>query len=220
MLQKSTIEFLKNLKENNNKEWFDANRKIYEAVKADFLGLVAQNLKDIEKLDARFAEVDPKKCIFRINRDVRFSKDKSPYKTNMGAGYSPGGKNSPFAAYYFHLEPGNSFIGGGLWMPEAEQLKKVRQEIDYNYKDFKKIVENKKFVATYTGLSSEDMLKNPPKGYEIENPAIEYLKRKSFVSSHPIKDSDLTDKNLSKIIKESFTTLQPLISFINTAIAD
>jgi len=155
--------------------------------------------------------------MFRINRDVRFSKDKSPYKTNMGAYINRGGKKSVFAGYYFHCEPGQSFVGGGLWMPMPPELSKVRQEIDYNLDGFKKIVTSKKFKAVYKDLSheAEYVLSRVPKGYETTNPAAEYLKMKSFVSMASLKDSDLTSKDLVKKTTTAFEALQPLIDFIN-----
>lgn len=220
MLQSSTLSFLKKLKKNNNKPWFDANKKEYELAKQDFINLVEDTLKELSKKDIRFGELEAKKCIFRINRDVRFSKDKSPYKTNFGASFIIGGKKSPLAGFYIHLEPGNSFMGGGLWMPEPESLKKMRQEIDYNFKEFKTIVEGKAFKAHFGSLAMEDALKNPPKGYDAENPAIEYLKLKHYVTSRRYSDETLLDKGILKEISKSFNTILPLISFINRAISD
>ena len=220
MLQSSTIKFLQNLKQNNHKDWFDANRKVYEIAKADYLQFVGEVLKGLCKNDETLAFLQPKDCTFRINRDVRFSKNKAPYKTNMGAGFSKGGKKMMLAGYYFHCEPSASFIAGGVWMPMAPELKKVRQEIDYSYDEFNKLVTNKKFVAKFGSLEyGEDVvLKRAPKGYEENNPAIEYLKLKSFIASTPISDKDLTSKDLVKKIVEDSAVLQPLIYFINRGI--
>lgn len=219
MLQPSTIKFLKDLKKNNTKEWFDVNRKSYENAKQDFLELTTEVLKGIAAKDETLAHIEPKKCVFRINRDVRFSKDKSPYKTNMGMSIAKGGKNSLSAGYYFHLEPGACFIGGGLYMAMPDEVKKLRQEIDYNWTEFNKIITNKKFVATFTALnkSAEFTLVRPPKGYDENNPAIEYIKLKSWIAGASLSDEDLTDKNLSKKIIATFETLKPLIDFINRA---
>ncbi|QEC68451.1 DUF2461 domain-containing protein [Panacibacter ginsenosidivorans] len=223
MLQPATIKFLKDLKKNNTKEWFDKNRKLYEAAKADFAEIVQSAIDKFGKKDETIATLIAKDCMFRINRDVRFSKDKSPYKTNMGASINKAGKKAwNTAGYYFHLEPGGSFVGGGLYMPEPGILKKVRQEIDYNFNDFKKIIGNKKFAFTYKDLdhSSEMKLSRPPKDYEAENPAIEYIKLKSFIAMAPITDTELTDKNLVKKIADAFEALQPLINFLNHAIEE
>jgi hypothetical protein len=160
----------------------------------------------------------PKQCVFRINRDVRFSKNKEPYKNNFGASFSKGAKKINAAGYYFHLEPGASFLGGGLWMPEAPDLQKIRQEIDYSFKEFKGILGNAKFKNTFGTLSTEAKLSRPPKGYDIENPAIEYLKLKSFTAIVPIADKDLWDVNIVKQSLTVFKTLSPLVHFLNRAI--
>lgn len=220
MLQPATIKFLKDLKKNNQRDWFEANRKHYEAAKTDFVSHVQNVIDRFGKNDEEIASLKAKDCVFRINRDVRFSKDKSPYKSNMGASFIKGGKKSVLAGYYFHCEPGSSFVGGGLWMPEVDGLKKLRQEIDYNFDEFKKIIGSKKFVATYKELSDSEgtRLSRPPKGYEADNPAIEYIKLKSFVAVTPVSDAELTDKNLVKKITDAFETLQPFIAFVNRAL--
>lgn len=222
MLQVSTIKFLKDLKKNNSKEWFDKNRKIYEYAKEDFASLVTNVIEQFGKKEEAIGLLTAKDCMFRINRDVRFSKDKSPYKTNMGASFSKGGKKSTLAGYYFHCEPGQAFIGGGLWMPDANVVKKVRQEIDYNFTEFSKIIKNKKFVAQYKGLeiTKETSLSREPKGYEKDNPAIEYIKLKSWLAMAPLTDTDLTDKTLTKKIVTAFEALQPLITFLNSALVE
>lgn len=220
MIQNATIQFLKDLKLNNHKDWFDANRKVYEAAKADYLQLVSHVLKGLVFNDESLALLQPKDCTFRINRDVRFSKNKAPYKTNMGAGFSKGGKKMMLGGYYFHCEPGASFIAGGIWMPMAPELKKVRQEIDYCLEEFKDIVTSKPFIKAFGGLEhGEDViLKRAPKGYEEHNPAIEYLKLKSFIASTPITDADLTSPKLVQKIVDTCAIIQPLIHFINRGI--
>jgi len=221
MLQAATIKFLKDLKKNNHKEWFDANRKQYDAAKEDFAGLIKKVIEMHGKKDETIASLQPKDCVFRINRDIRFSKDKTPYKTNFGASINRGGKKSVFSGYYFHCEPGGeSFVGGGLWMPEPEDLKKVRQEIDYSFAEFKKIITSKKFTGVYKELyKGEDILLNrEPKGYEKDNPAIEFIKLKAFIAMQPLTEADLVGKDLLKKIGTAYETLQPLIMFINRAL--
>ncbi|BAV09301.1 TIGR02453 family protein [Filimonas lacunae] len=221
MLQASTLQFLKGLKKNNAKEWFDGHRKEYDAAKGDFAALVKEIIEQHGKKDATIAELEAKQCVFRINRDVRFSKDKAPYKSNFGASFKRDGKKSVYAGYYIHVEPGgNSFIGGGLWMPEPDALKKVRQEIDYCLEEFEGIVKSKKFIKVYNGLENADDLKlsRPPKGYELDNPAIEYLKFKSFIASCPVNDEDLLSKGFPKKVLEAFETIQPLLDFINRSV--
>ncbi len=223
MLQNSTLTFLKNLKKNNHKTWFDTNRKTYDVAKADYADLVNEVIKGLGKKDASIASLSAKECVFRINRDVRFSKNKDPYKTNMGMYLSRGGKKSIFSGYYFHLEPGGkSFAAGGLWMPEADVIKKVRQEIDYNWDEFNKIIHHKKFISSYKALQREEgmTLSREPKGYEKDNPAIEYIKLKSWVATTPFTDAQLTSNNLAKDIVAAFEVLQPLILFLNKAVEE
>jgi len=220
MLQATTLKFLKELKKNNNREWFEANRKKYEAAKADFEALVASVLEKMSKTNETIAHLTPKECVFRINRDVRFSKDKSPYKTNMALYISKGGKKVLNAGYYFHCEPGGPFVGGGVWQPMSPELKKIRQEIDYNWDEFEKIVQHKKFKAAFVELErgSDVLLTRPPKGYDDDNPAIEYLKLKSFIASAKFSDEDLLSKDLAKKIVTHFETMRPLVDFLNRAL--
>jgi len=220
MLQLSTLKFLKDLKKNNNKLWFDAHRNEYEKSKKDFEQFIQLVIDKHSKNDPSIKNLVAKNCLFRINRDVRFSKDKSPYKTNFGASINKGGKKAMTAGYYFHLEPGQGFTGGGIWMPMPEDLKKVRQEIDYNLPEFKKIIGSKKFKSVYGDLSrdAEYTLSRVPKGYEPDNPAAEYLKFKSFIAVIQIKDTDLTSNKLIKKTLTSFEALRPLVEFINHAI--
>ncbi len=220
MLQSSTINFIKNLGKNNNKPWFETNRAIYDNAREDFEKLVAGVIQEFGKTDEDIAPLIAKKCVFRQYRDVRFSKDKTPYKNNMGASFDKGGKKSGLAGYYLHVEPGNkSFVGGGIWMPEAEQLKKVRQEIDYNWNDFSKMIKTPAFKKNFGDLHfGEYQLSREPKGYDKENPAIEYLKLKSFVTGKTLKDEELLLKNLLPTITSTFKALMPLINFINRSL--
>ncbi len=218
MFQTSTIKFLKDLKKNNNKPWIDKNRDSYLNAKKDFENLTQGLIKQTSLFDPEIKELPVKDCTFRLNRDIRFSKDKTPYKINMGASLNRGGKKSIFAGYYFHLQPGGkSFAGGGLWMPMAPDLKKVRQEIDYCFDELKSILGNKKFISQYGFLESTDDIKlsNLPRGYSKDNPATEYLKLKSFLALKPISDKELTDDSLIKKTTDTFAALMPLIRFIN-----
>ncbi len=218
MIHTETVKFLKALKKNNSKEWFDQNRKTYEQAKENYLDFVGEILGRMKKIDTTLADLEPKQCVFRINRDVRFSKNKDPYKTNMGASFSKGGKKIQCAGYYFHLEPGESFIGGGFWMPMAPELNKIRQEIDYNVEAFNKIINKKKFKDIFGSLSESEKLSRPPKGYEAENPAIELLKLKSFIVMKAVKDTEITSKELANKVVDQFETMMPLVDFLNRAI--
>jgi len=220
MLQPATLKFLKSLKKNNNKPWFDAHRGEYESSRADFARFIQEIIDAHGKKDSSIKNLTAKDCLFRINRDIRFSKDKSPYKTNFGASINAAGKSSwTHAGYYFHLEPGKSFTGGGIYMPPTDALNKLRQEIDYSYDDFKKIIQNKNFRAVYKDVdkSKEYMLSRVPKGYDPGNPAADYLRLKSFIAWIAINDEDLVSKTLVKKILKAFEALQPMIRFINQA---
>lgn len=217
MLKPSTLKFIKDLKKNNNKAWFDDNRKKYEDAKADFICFVENLIAAVSKFDPAVSSLKPKECIFRINRDVRFSKDKSPYKTNMGTYINPGGKKANTPGYYFHCEPGQNFAAGGLYVPEPAVLAKVRQEIDYNFDEWKKIISNKHFKKYFPKIDGIEILSRPPKGYGSDNPAIEFLKMKSFIVSTPLTDAQLTNKGLIKELSSIFETMKPMINFLNQA---
>jgi uncharacterized protein (TIGR02453 family) len=221
MLQPSALKFLKDLKKNNNKPWFDLHRKEYEAAKNDFVNFIQQVIDKHSKNDKTISNIKAKDCLFRINRDIRFSKDKSPYKSNFGASINKGGRKAMNSAgYYFHLEPGQLFVGGGIYQPMPDELNKVRQELDYCFDEFKKIIAAKRFKSIYGDLdkSKEFLLSRVPKGYEADNPAAEYLKLKSYIAMVKLSDKDVVSKDLLKKTVEAFETLQPLINFINRSI--
>jgi len=217
MLQSSTLKFIRDLKKNNNKPWFDAHRKQYEAARNDFEFFIQSVLDRHSKNDPDLKELTAKKCMFRINRDIRFAKDKSPYKTNFGASMDKGGRKSGLAGYYFHLEPGKSFLGGGIWMPQPDYLRKIRQEIDCCLDEFTKILSAKKFKAVYKELYiGEDIqLTKVPQGFEKDSPAAEYLKFKSWLVLADINDSTLTSKDLLNKTVEAFSVMQPFVKFLN-----
>jgi uncharacterized protein (TIGR02453 family) len=220
MLNKSTLSFLKNLAKHNNREWMQSNRGAYEAARADFLQFTQQVLTGFAKYEPDLLPLQPKDCVFRQNRDVRFSADKSPYKINMGAAFSKGGKKSILSGYYFHLEPGKSFVGGGLWMPDKVLVQKVRQEIDYCWDEWQLMIKHKSFQKHYGDFSREPemVLQREPKGYDKNNPAIAYLKMKSWVATQPLSDAALTEPNLVKSVIDAFKALQPYVHFMNRAI--
>lgn len=217
MLQASTLKFLLQLASNNNKPWFDAHRDQYEMARTDFEKLAERVKQLLTPLVPELAEQQTKHCIFRIYKDVRFSKDKTPYKAHLSAYFSKGGRKYEGAGYYLHIEPGKSFVAGGLWMPSTALLKSVRQEIDYNFEEFKKIVESKMF-RKYFGKLAEDKLKTLPKGYEASNPAIEYLKYKSFIAEHSFSDDDVLHQNFATACHRAFSAMQPLVDFINRSL--
>lgn len=220
MIQQATIKFLRSLDKNNNKPWFDAHRKEYETARNDFGNFIQDVIDIFGKKDSSIAALSAKECMFRINRDIRFSKDKTPYKKNFAASINRGGKKSVFAGYYFHLEPGNTFVGGGIWMPMPAETQKIRQEIDYCLSEFQQIISSKKFKTLYGDLDSdaEITLINVPKGYSKENPAAKYLKLKSWIAMRKIEDKELSSKDLAKNTVEALSAIQPLLNFLNRAV--
>lgn len=219
MLQPSTITFLRGLKRHNDKTWFDAHKHQYQAAKADFDALAEQIIAGLGKNDPDIASLRVKDCVFRIYKDVRFSKDKTPYKTHFAAGINKGGKRVHFPGYYFHAEPGGlTYCGGGIWRPGGPELKKIRQEIDYNHDEFLSIIRAPKFIRLFGRLEDEDSLVRPPQGYGEDNPALEYLKMRNYIAGTGFTDDVLTSRSLVKKITTTFETMKPFIDFLGRAL--
>jgi len=214
------LKFLKDLARHNDREWFGKNKGRYLEAKLAFEALVGTLLVELVKFDDGLAALDPKNLPFRIYRDVRFSKDKRPYKTNMGAGFSPNGKLVQEPGYYLHIEPGNkSFVAGGIYMPDAANLAKIRQEIDYHPEGLDKIMKTKKFHSLFAGFDEFDKLKTAPKGYPKDHPQIEWLKLKSFIVTGSFTDKEATDKKFISRAATVCKEIKPLNDFIREAIA-
>jgi len=216
MLQKSTLDFLKALKKNNDRDWFEKNRAKYEVAREDFTEFVNTLITELSKQDSSLKGETSKDSVFRIYRDVRFSKNKDPYKTNFGAVVCDGGRKSDKACFYIQVEPGTSFIAGGRWMPSPEHLKEIRQEIFYNLKDFKKILSDKTFKKYFKTLS-DTKLKLAPKGFDKNFSDIELLKYTSFIVETPVNDKQLMSKSLIKYCSVVYKAMMPLLSFLNGA---
>ena len=216
MVLKELLSFLKELKANNEKAWFDAHKKQYESLRKEWILLVEQAIKKVGAFDKDVALLEPKKCIFRINRDIRFSKDKSPYKTNFGMSLSKIGKKDNFCGYYLHIEPGNSFVAGGVYLPMPDKLAAIRQEIDYNLDAFESIVGKADFKSSFGKLSGES-LQRPPKGYDINNPALPYLKLKSFIAEKKFSDKEVCAPDFTDQVYASFKKMYPLTQFLSAA---
>ncbi|HVS97977.1 MAG TPA: DUF2461 domain-containing protein [Puia sp.] len=219
MPQASTLKFLRDLKKNNNKPWFEKNRSAYQDAKEDVERFAEKVIEGLARIDPAIAALQPKDCTFRIYRDVRFSRDKSPYKTNMGAYLNKGGKRSPTAGYYVHFEPGRCFAAGGLWMPMPADLARVRQEIDYNFSEWQDILRSRAFKKYFPeGMSQEDILSRPPKGYSDENPAIQYLKLKSFIVTRKFADAEVLSPSFLKQLLRTYEPVKELVYFLNRSI--
>ena len=203
------LKFLGSLEKNNNKEWFDANKKIYQEARGVFMDLVNEVIEGISKFDGRLAGVEAKNCVFRINRDIRFSNDKTPYKTNFGALMGDKGKKSEGTGYYIHIKPGASFVGGGVYMPPTDKLAAIRQEIDYNPDELNKLINSNDFKETF-GEIRGDALKTAPKGYPKDHPNIELLRLKSFYVVKEYKDKDVT---VDGFFKDAIATYKKAMKF-------
>lgn len=220
MINKDTLSFLSNLKRNNHKTWFDENRKTYQEARTNFLDVIGQLIKGLSELDHDIAmsNLEPKRCIMRINRDIRFSKDKTPYKTNLFTYINRGGKKSSFAGYYLSIDSDGSFYGGGIYMPEAAVLSKIRQEIDYQFEEWNGIVQNIDLVAKYGEVKPSGQLVRPPKGYEKDNPAIEWIKYKGYYTQRMLAPNDVLNNGFVNEVLAGFKVVKPVIDFINRAI--
>jgi uncharacterized protein (TIGR02453 family) len=219
MIPATLLPFLKDLRDHNQKEWMDENRKRYESNKSSFELLVEKLIAEIARFDNSISELKPKQCTFRINRDIRFSKNKSPYKTNFAAYFNPNGKQNSGAGYYLHIEPGNCFLAGGIWMPESNELSKIRQEIDYNVDELNALLKKSDFKKQFeSGFNQSDKLVRAPKGYEEDNEAIEYLKLKSYIVQKNIETSELISTDFKKKLIGIMKAGKPLVTFINKSL--
>lgn len=214
---KPTLDFLRALQAHNNKPWFQAHRDEYAAARRayeDFIDDFIQEFRSIED----FENLSAKDCVFRIYRDVRFSKDKAPYKINMGASIALGGKHSLRAPYYIHIEPPNqSFLAGGAYMPTPDQLAAIRRAIDRAPSGLKAAIGSQPFKKYFGSLTGEK-LKTPPRGYPADHPEIELLKYKQFITGHALTDKDVLSPRLLAHAVEVFAALKPLLDWLNDAV--
>lgn len=218
MITSATLDFLTELAAHNERTWFEANKKRYEAAKKEVAATVDALIAGMTAHDANLAGLEGKQSLFRIFRDVRFGHDKSPYKTNMGAWMAQGGRKSIFAGYYLHIEPGGkSFLAGGSYMPEAPVLKAIRDDIDYQPEVFQAIVEAPQFKA-YFGKLEGETLRTAPKGYAKDHPGIEFLKHKSFVVTRHLSDADVRAPGFIQEAVATYAAMVPLTAFLNRAI--
>ena len=218
IIEKSTLDFLADLAKHNDREWFAANRKRYESAKKDFELFVQSVIEKLLPDNPILKGLEAKSCIFRINRDIRFSKDKSIYKTNFGAFIVRGGRRNgdKYPGYYIHLEPGgNSMIAGGSYMPPMPWLSNIREKIGDEGDKFLKIVRNSEFVKFFGELDGEK-LKSAPKGFSNDHKYIEYLRMKSFVAVRMITDREVTSGGYMDLVLKGFSLMKPLNDFLDT----
>jgi uncharacterized protein (TIGR02453 family) len=220
MLSKKTFAFLKALKENNEREWFQAHKAEYLEAKEEFEALVAELIQRIAAFDKSVQGLDARKCTFRIFRDARFAKDKSPYKTNFGAHISAAEKRfHEGAGYYLHVEPGNCFLGGGAYMPSPRWLKAIRNAIAEDGKFFRRLITAPAFKSRFGAMQGET-LKRAPQGFPEEHPHIDLLKHKGFLAMRGLKDAEVLSPGFAKDAAASFKALQPFERFLNDVLED
>ena len=214
---RDTLSFLRDLRVNNNKPWFDANRKRYEVARAHFEDFIAELILATGEFDD-LAGVTPKECMFRINRDIRFSPDKTPYKISMSGVIGKGGRKQTAGGYYVHIEPDNhSLIAGGLYSPSSRELEKMRCAIAEDSRKFKTIIHKADFTRHFGSLHGE-ALKTAPQGYPKDHPDIELLRMKQFVAQHSLSDEDVLSPNLTANLVGMFKVLKPFLAYIQTAL--
>lgn len=215
------LNFLKELSQNNNREWFHSNRDLYLSAKEEVEKFVQSISMPLTAIDPELSGyTDPQTAMFRIFRDIRFSPDKTPYKDYFGIFFAKGGRKVHYPGYYLHIQPESSLVCGGLWMPDSDMLKAVRQEIIYNTDRLQEIITEKNFKKFYGSIDSDLMLKNIPRGYPKDFPFPEYLRTKSFTFSTPLSNEDLCSVDIQKMILERFSAIRPMIAFLNDSIAN
>lgn len=220
-ISKSTFDFLREVDLNNNKTWFNLNSEWYQESYDEFTTFVYELADHISKFDKRVKESlnNPKTIrIFRFNRDIRFSKDKSPYKRNFGASIVPNGLRNVNSGYYLHIQPKESFVGGGLYMPDQHTLSLVRKYIEENDKGLRRILSSIQYLEHFNGLSDLDMLKTTPRGYAKDHPSADFLKLKSYTAVKHFSDSKVISNVFDEDSLQVFRAIYPLNDYLTKAL--
>jgi uncharacterized protein (TIGR02453 family) len=212
-MKTSTLDFLKNLAKNNNREWFNENKNLYVDAHEGVISFVENLIEEIGKFDAEIGKLDAKKSLFRIYRDTRFSKNKSPYKTNFGAGLGMG-KGNKISGYYLHFEPNKSFLAGGVYQPDPKILREIRKEISMNAEEFLKIVNDQNFKKLFKTLDQDEKLHKVPQGFEKDDKMADFLKLKNFIIVYDLKDDAFFDENAVKNFGKIYKAMKPLNDFL------
>ena len=214
---KEILSFLSGLQKNNTREWMEANKSKYLSSKQQFEDIISSLIDNIAVFDPHIVGSEPKKCIFRLHRDIRFSKDKRPYKENMGGFINKEGRKGMDGGYYIHIQPGKSMLAGGIYMPPSDILKKIRQEIDYNPDGLINFMNSSSFKE-YFGSFEGDRLKKAPKGYSPDHPNIELLKLKYYIIVHRLEDAELLKPDFLENATQILKAMLPLNNYLRTAL--
>ena len=211
-ITKKTFNFLDLLVENNNREWFQANKGLYEASHEEMVAFAAE-INQLMATHDTIVERSPKKSIFRIYRDVRFSKNKTPYKNNWGGGIK---RDTPFlrGGYYYQVQPGNSFMAAGFWNPNSADIKLIRSQIAADSSALDEVVLEKRFVEVFGGIEGEK-LKKAPQGYSVDHPAIDWLRHKQFVVRKHFTDKEVMKPNFIHTLNDTFKEVRPFFNYMS-----
>lgn len=210
-IQPSNLEFLKLIKKNNNRDWFNANKERYLKEHENIIAFADALLFEMNKHDV-IENQSGKKSLHRIYKDTRFSKDKTPYKTNWSGGFQRATKKRR-GGYYFHIEAGNTFVAGGFWGPEPKDLKRIRDEFAHDATPLRKILKSKKFADVFTKLEGEQV-KTTPKGYDAKSPAIDLLRFKQFYVVKKFSDKEVLSENFAKQMSDTFKAMRPFFDYM------
>jgi uncharacterized protein (TIGR02453 family) len=215
IIEKETLQFLRELKKNNERDWFNKNKERFVAANENFTRFVQTLIDETAKFDKSAAGLDAKNSVFRIYRDIRFSKDKSPYKTHFGAVLTGKAKGC-LAGYYLHLEPGNAFLAGGVHMTEPKYMKAIRAKISAEGKKFLKIISDKNFKKTFK-IEGEKLVR-VPQGFDKEDPMAEFLKYKELTLVHSLDDKKILSGDFAPYCAKIFKVMVPFNLFINDSV--
>lgn len=215
---KGLFDFLVRLQFNNDRDWFQAHKSEYHAIRAGFETFIDALIVPLAQLDSDIGTVTARETIFRIYRDVRFSHDKTPYKTHFSAFIANGGRKTRYAGYYIHVQPDESFFAGGMYHPDPETLESVRNEIYHHPDEIRAILDNRKFKKTFPVLTTEGKLKNPPKGYPKDFKEIDLLKNKHFITHYPLENEFFFQENPIDRIVQLSEIQYPFNAFLNRAV--
>ena len=210
-IQPSSLAFLKLLKENNEREWFNANKTTFQKEQV-LIETFAQHLLDLMNTHDVIETPSGKKSLYRIYRDTRFSTDKTPYKTHWSGSFKRAGK-SRRGGYYFHIEPGNSFVAGGFWGPNAEDLKLIRDNLAFDASAFREIIQSQSFVSNFGNLKG-DQLKTTPKGFDAGHPDIDLLRYKQFILVKKYTDEQVLAQGFPELVVQTFFQMRPFLDYM------
>lgn len=214
MLEQHVFDFLKDLEANNNREWFLDNRETYDKARNCFVAFCDEVLTGLKRIQSDLAHTEVKQCILRINRDIRFSKDKSPYKNYFAAGFGPGGRSSGKVDFYLQVRPNDSFVGAGMWSPDAKRLAAFRQELDYNPESLKSIIHDPIFKKRFPVIHGSQ-LKTKPKGYDIDHPEIDLLRYKELFFTTIYSNKELKNSRSVELVVNDCAVLKPYQDYLN-----